>query len=277
MPDSLAAAREDVAIANRILANEGLLDAFGHVSMRHPTNPGRFLISRHRAPELVQPADIVELNLDGEPAVPTSFRLYGERIIHAAIYAARPDVMAICHHHAPSVLPYAIARVELKPVYHLGALMGPKVPYWDSHDEFGDTALVVVTPEEGRSLAKALGPYWMVLMGRHGATVAGASLREMVFRTVYSARNAELQTQAKLVGTVKPLSAAEAAKAAAYNLRPAPMERAWDYWAMRLAKKEGRGATAERKPAAAAKPGKAVAATAQRAFAARAAKQKKGR
>jgi len=208
--------------------------------MRHPSMADRFLISRHRAPELVQPADIVELNLDGEPAVPTPFRLYGERIIHAAIYAARPDVMAICHHHAPSVLPYAIARAELMPVYHLGALMGPKVPYWDSHDEFGDTALVVVTPEEGRSLARALGSYWMILMGRHGATVAGASLREMVFRTIYSARNAELQTQAKLVGRVNALSAAEAAKAAPYNLRPAPMERAWDYWAMRLAKKERR-------------------------------------
>jgi ribulose-5-phosphate 4-epimerase/fuculose-1-phosphate aldolase len=260
MPDSLATARQDVAIANRILANEGLLDAFGHVSMRHPAIPERFLISRHRAPELVQPADIVELNLDGEPAVPTAFRLYGERIIHAAIYAARPDVMAICHHHAPSVLAYAIARAELVPVYHLGALMGPKVPYWDSQDEFGDTALVVVTPQEGRSLAKALGPYWMILMGRHGATVAGASLREMVFRTIYAARNAELQTQAKLIGSVNRLSPAEAEKAAAYNLRPAPMERAWDYWAMRLANKEGRHATAvpTAKPAAAVKAKKAV-------------------
>jgi ribulose-5-phosphate 4-epimerase/fuculose-1-phosphate aldolase len=184
MPDSLAAAREEVSVANRILANEGLLDAFGHVSMRHPAMPDRFLISRHRAPELVTPEDIVELGLDGEPAVPTEFRLYGERIIHAAIYAARPDVMAICHHHAPSVLPYAIARVELEPVYHLGAVMGPKVPYWDSRDDFGDTALVLVTPEEGRSLASALGPYWMILMGRHGATVVGTSLRELVFRTI---------------------------------------------------------------------------------------------
>jgi ribulose-5-phosphate 4-epimerase/fuculose-1-phosphate aldolase len=274
MPDPLATAREDVAIANRILANEGLLDAFGHVSMRHPAIPERFLISRHRAPELVQPADIVELSLDGEPAVPTPFRLYGERIIHAAIYAARPDVMAICHHHAPPVLAYAIARVELVPVYHLGALMGPKVPYWDSADEFGDTALVVVTPEEGRSLAKALGPYWMILMGRHGATVAGASLREMVFRTIYSARNAELQTQARLVGGVNRLSPAEAAKAAVYNLRPAPMERAWDYWVMRLANKEGRDAAA----AAAEKPtARSAGAKAKKPAAARPAKRKKGR
>jgi ribulose-5-phosphate 4-epimerase/fuculose-1-phosphate aldolase len=279
MPDSLAAAREEVALANRILANEGLFDAFGHVSMRHPGDPARFLISRHRAPELVQAADIVELNLAGEPAVPTTFRLYGERIIHAAIYAVRPDVMAICHHHAPSVLAYAIARAELVPVYHLGALMGPKVPYWDSHDEFGDTALVVVTPQEGASLAKALGPYWMVLMGRHGATVAGASLREMVFRTVFSARNAELQTQAKLLGGVNRLSPTEAAKAAAYNLRPAPMERAWDYWVMRLANKEGRDATAVRTPAvrSAAAKNKPTKAPAKKTATARPPKRKKGR
>jgi HCOMODA/2-hydroxy-3-carboxy-muconic semialdehyde decarboxylase len=251
MPDSLSQAREDVAVANRILAHEGLLDAFGHVSIRHPAHAERFLISRHRAPELVQADDIVELGLDGEPAVPPNFRLYGERIIHATIYAARPDVMAICHHHAPPVMPYAIARAELLPVYHLGAVMGPKVPYWDSRDEFGDTALVLVTADEGRSLAKALGPYWMILMGRHGATVVGTSLRELLFRTVFSARNAELQTQAKMVGTVNPLTATEAAKAAAYNLRPAPMERAWDYWVMRLAKAEGRIAVAGAKPASA--------------------------
>jgi ribulose-5-phosphate 4-epimerase/fuculose-1-phosphate aldolase len=244
MPDTIATARQELSVANRILANEGLLDAFGHVSMRHPAIPERFLISRHRAPELVTPADIVELGLDGEPAVPTAFRLYSERIIHAAIYAVRPDVMAICHHHAPSVLPYAIARAELKPVYHLGAVMGPKVPYWDSRDDFGDTALVLVTSQEGRSLAAALGPYWMVLMGRHGATVVGTSLRELLFRTIFSARNAELQTQAKLVGTVNPLTPAEATKAAAHNLRPAPMERAWDYWAMRLAKADARAASA---------------------------------
>src|SRR5271156_6319016 len=165
MPDILAQAREDVALANRILANEGVFDAFGHVSLRHPQNPEHFLISRHRAPELVQPADILVLDLDGKPAVPTPHRLYGEVTIHASIFRARPDVMAICHHHAPAVLPYAIARTEMFPVYHLGASMGAKVPFWDSRDEFGDTALVVVDPAEGKSLAKALGAHSIVLMG----------------------------------------------------------------------------------------------------------------
>jgi len=250
MPDSLAQAREDVALANRILANEGIFDAFGHVSLRHPANPEQFLISRHRAPELVQAADILELDLDGKPAVPTPHRLYGEVTIHASIFRARPDVMAICHHHAAAVLPYAIARIDMVPVYHLGASMGVKVPFWDSRDEFGDTALVVVDPAEGKSLATALGPHSMVLMGRHGATVVAASLRELVFRTIYTTRNAELQTQAKLLGAVHGLSPEEIKKAAAYNLRPAPMERAWDQWAMRLAWKEGApGAAAAARPA----------------------------
>jgi HCOMODA/2-hydroxy-3-carboxy-muconic semialdehyde decarboxylase len=244
MPDSLAQLREDVALANRILANEGVFDAFGHVSLRHPTNPERFLISRHRAPELVQPADILELHLDGKPVAPTPHRLYGEVTIHASIFRARPDVTAICHHHAPAILPYAIARADMFPVYHLGASMGTKVPFWDSRDDFGDTALVVVDPAEGKSLAKALGPHWMVLMGRHGATVVGTSLRELVFRTIYTTRNAELQTKARLIGTVNRLSPDEIKKAAAYNLRPGPMERAWDLWAKHLAEKEGRAAPA---------------------------------
>jgi ribulose-5-phosphate 4-epimerase/fuculose-1-phosphate aldolase len=262
MPDSLAQAREDVALANRILANEGVFDAFGHVSLRLPENPEHFLISRHRAPELVQPADILELDLDGKPAVPTPHRLYGEVTIHASIFRARPDVMAICHHHAPAMLPYAIARVDMVPVYHLGASMGAKVPFWDSRDDFGDTALVVVDPAEGKSLARALGPHSMVLMGRHGATVVGASLRELVFRTIYTARNAELQTKAKLLGAVHGLTPEEIKKAAAYNLRPAPMERAWDLWAKRLAEKEGRavpaaaGTPARQKLKANAKPAK---------------------
>jgi ribulose-5-phosphate 4-epimerase/fuculose-1-phosphate aldolase len=244
MPDSLAQAREEVALANRILANEGVFDAFGHVSLRHPENPEHFV-----------------LDLDGKAVVPTPYRLYGEVTIHASIFQARPDVMAICHHHAPAVLPYAIAKVDMVPVYHLGASMGEKVPFWDSRDDFGATALVVVDRAEGKSLATALGSHSMVLMGRHGATVVGASLREMVFRTIYTTRNAELQTQARLLGAVHPLSPEEIRKAAAYNLRPAPMERAWDLWAKHLAEKEGRAAA----PAAAVKTEPAVAARPARA------------
>jgi Class II Aldolase and Adducin N-terminal domain len=143
------------------------------------------------------------------------------------------------------------------PVYHLGASMGVRVPFWDSRDDFGDTALVVVKPEEGRSLAKALGPGWTILMGRHGATVAGTSIRETVFRTIFSCKNAELQTQARLLGHVEPLTEKEVELAAAYNLRPGPLERAWDYWVKRVRDAEARVAAAAR-PASAGKAAKAA-------------------
>jgi ribulose-5-phosphate 4-epimerase/fuculose-1-phosphate aldolase len=238
MADSLADTREQLALANRILAREGIVDAFGHVSMRHPNDPTRFLMSRHRAPELVKPEDILEYHLDTEPVHPTNLRHYGERVIHGCIYQARPDVMAVCHHHAPAILAYAIARKPLTPVYHLGAGLGVTVPLWDSRDDFGDTALVVVKPEEGRSLAKALGPNWTIMMGRHGATVAGTSLRELVFRTVFGEKNAQLQTQAQLLGHVDRLTPKEIELAAAYNLRPGPVERAWDLFVKRVADAE---------------------------------------
>src|SRR6187399_3724824 len=234
-------ARNVLARANRIIAHEGVLDAFGHVTMRHPTDPGRYLMSRSRAPELVQPDDILEFTLDSQSVKPTDVRLYGERVIHGTIYQTRPDVNAVCHHHAPSILPFCISGMDLKPVYHLGATLGEKVPFWDARDDFGDTTLIVATPEEGASLARALGANWIVLMRRHGATVAGRTLEELTFRTIYTARNAALQIQAHTLGHVSPLNAAETRLAVVYNLRPDPLMRAWEYWNARLDKVEGSG------------------------------------
>ncbi len=238
MANALDKAREVLARANRMIANEGVLDAFGHVTVRHPNDPGRYLMSRSRAPELVVPEDILEFTLDSQPVKHTDLRLYGERVIHGCIYQARPDVNAVCHHHAPSILPFCISGAELKPVYHLGATLGEKVPFWDARDEFGDTTLIVAKPEEGASLARALGPNWIVLMRRHGATVAGATLEELTFRTIYTARNAALQIQAHSLGYVSPLNAAETRLAGEYNLRPGPVVRAWEYWNVRLDKAE---------------------------------------
>ncbi len=124
VPNNLDDARNLLARANRMIANEGVLDAFGHVTMRHPTDPKRYLMSRSRAPELVQPDDILEFTLDSTTVKPTDVRLYGERVIHGEIYKARPDVNAVCHHHAPSILPFCISGMPLKPVYHLGATLG---------------------------------------------------------------------------------------------------------------------------------------------------------
>jgi ribulose-5-phosphate 4-epimerase/fuculose-1-phosphate aldolase len=244
MPDALAEVRNEIAVANRILANEGIIDAFGHISMRHPTNPNRYFISRHRAAELVEPSDVLECDLDSKPVHPTPVRLYSEMVIHGEVYKARPDVNSVCHHHAPSVLPFCATGVELVPLFHLGGTLGHKVPFWDSRDEFGDTNLLVRTPEEGASMARAMGPHFMVLLRRHGATLASKSLRDCVFRTIYSTRNAELQLRAMAIGTLGPLSPGEAELCGAHNLGPRGVERAWEYWVIRLAKAEAMWADA---------------------------------
>jgi HCOMODA/2-hydroxy-3-carboxy-muconic semialdehyde decarboxylase len=251
---SLPEARDLLARANRIIANEGVLDAFGHVSMRHPSDPNRYLLSRSRAPELVQPDDVLEFDLDSQPIKPPTARLYGERVIHGEIYKARPDVTAVCHHHAPSILPFCISGAELKPVYHLGATMLGPAPFWDARDDFGNTSLIVAKPEEGASLALALGAHWLVLMRRHGAAVAGTTLEELTFRTIYTARNAALQTKAHLLGSVSPLNDEETQLAGTYNLQPGPIARAWEYWNVRLDKAEGIARPVKPKAVVAAKP-----------------------
>jgi ribulose-5-phosphate 4-epimerase/fuculose-1-phosphate aldolase len=240
VPDSLAELRRDLAVAYRIVGNEGILDAFGHISVRHPNNPQRYFLSRSRAPGLVQADDILEYDLDSNPIVPPKERPYSERVIHGEIFKARPDVNAVCHHHAPSIMPFAISGVPLVPVFHLGASMGASAPVWDSRDEFGDTNLLVVKPEEGASLARALDDASIVVMRRHGATVVGGNLRELVFRTIYSAKNAEHQLQAHMLGNVSPLTAGETQMAFEIHRAPGPLARAYEYWVRRLAEKEGR-------------------------------------
>jgi ribulose-5-phosphate 4-epimerase/fuculose-1-phosphate aldolase len=247
----IAQLRRELSIANRILANENVVDAFGHVSVRHPDDPERYLIARHRAAELVEPSDILEFTLDSKPAKPTDMRLYSELVIHGETYKLRPDVHSVCHHHAISILPFAISGVDLVPVMHLGAAMDAKVPFWDSRDDFGDTALLITRPEEGRSMAKVMGEGFTLLLRRHGATIAGRSLHECVFRSIYMCRNAELQSRAMAMGTPDPLSKGEFRKCADAVLTPRVMGRAWEYWARRLEKAEatwGRGSALARAP-----------------------------
>ncbi|MEI8150957.1 MAG: class II aldolase/adducin family protein [Hyphomicrobiales bacterium] len=239
MADPLAQARHDLAVANRVVSLEGIIDAFGHVSMRHPTKPDRYLISRSRSPEVVEASDIYEYTLDSEPVspLPDGIRGYGELVIHGEIYKARPDVNAVAHHHSMAFLPFCNSGEPLVPLYHMGAQIGETVPFWDSRDEFGDTCLLVLKPEEGRSLARTLGPNWLVLMRRHGATVAAKSLTELVFRSIYSVRNAELQLMCKTQGhALSPLTPGEAKMAWDRNLQPRPQARAWEYWSTRLKK-----------------------------------------
>lgn len=239
MPDSLTDLIADLAVANRILGHEGVLDAFGHVSVRHPTDPGRYLLSRSRAPALVEPEDILEYTLDSEPVKPPTARPYSERVIHGCIYQARSDVMAVCHHHAAAVLPFCIAGKPIKPVFHLGAVIGDETPMWDQHEEFGDTNLLVVKPEEGRSLARALGQHSVVLMLRHGATVVGYSLKDLVLRSIFICQNAEYQLRAHTLGSASPLYPGEIRKADVLHQQRAGVDRAWEYYCVRL-KESGR-------------------------------------
>lgn len=220
----------DIVLASLILAHEGVVDSFGHVSARHPLSQDHYLMPRTRAAELVAAEDILTFDLDDALVSATDARVFAERSIHGAIYRARPDVLAVCHHHAPAIMPFCISDAELVPVFHLGATMGASVPLWDSQDEFGDTNLLVSTRDQGDSLARTLGPNWTVLMRGHGATVAGRSIRELTFRAIYGARNADVQLKAAQLGTVRRLTVTEAVSAADFNLTPFAMDRAWEQW-----------------------------------------------
>jgi ribulose-5-phosphate 4-epimerase/fuculose-1-phosphate aldolase len=235
VPDKLNDIIEELALANRILAHEGVLDAFGHVSVRHPTDPGRYLLSRSRSPAVIGPDDILEFTLDSQPVRQPKVQLYAERVIHGCIFQARSDVMAVVHHHAPAIMPFAIAGKPVVPVFHLGGTMGQEAPFWDQHDEFGDTNLLVVKPEEGRSLARALGKHSAVMMNRHGATVVGGSIKEMVSRAIFMGQNADYQLRAMALGPPQPLYPGEVKLAGSLSLLPNVVTRTWESWSMRLA------------------------------------------
>ena len=235
MANPLNEALRDLAVANRMCAHEGVLDAFGHVSMRHPDNPNRYFLSRSRAPQLVEPADLIEYDLDSRPVREPGATQYSERVIHGEIYKARPDVMSVGHHHAPAFMPLIATGTDYVPVFHLGAVGGLRPPFWDQHDEFGDTNMLVIKPEEGASLARALGDYPIVLMRRHGVTAVGVSVKDCVFRCIYSTRNAEYQSQALAVGgSVAALSQNKTKHTNKNNTSTTNLTRAWEYWWMRL-------------------------------------------
>ena len=257
MPDQFTELRHELAVANRILANEGIIDAFGHISVRNPKDRSRYFISRHRASELVEPSDILEMTLDSEPVTPTLLRLYSEMVIHGEIYKARPEVNSVCHHHCPAFMPLLATGTDYMPIFHLGAVGGIRPPFWDQRDEFGDTNMLVVKPEEGASLARALGKHWIVLMMRHGVTVAGTSVRDCVFRSVFSARNAEYQVRAMTIGSnIAALSPGETKLAGQISAKTTGLTRSWEYWSMRVANKAGGDAAAAKYAKAARKKAK---------------------
>jgi HCOMODA/2-hydroxy-3-carboxy-muconic semialdehyde decarboxylase len=225
---------QDLVIANRILAREEVVDAYGHVSVRHPENPNRFLIARSLAPELVGPGDIVELDLDAQPVRNEGRSLYLERFIHAAIFAARPDVIAVVHAHAEDTLPFGIAQgTKLRPVIHSGSFIGTEVPVWDIADKFGDTNLLVTNMAQASDLANCLGGNSVALMRGHGFATVARSLIEVVRLSVYLPRNARALMRARqLGGEIKYLSQGEiAVRNRGYSPYSVETWRTWEYWA----------------------------------------------
>lgn len=231
---TLDALTQDLVIANRILATEEVVDAYGHVSVRHPDNPERFLIARSLAPELVGREDIVELDLEGQPVRADERGLYLERFIHAAIFRARPEVMAVVHAHAEDTLPFGVAGgTRLRPVIHSGSFIGSEVPVWDIADNFGDTNLLVTNMAQAEDLARCLGASSVALMRGHGFAAAARSLIEVVRLSVYLPRNARALMRARqLGGEIKYLSPGEiAARNRGYSPYSVETWRTWEYWA----------------------------------------------
>lgn len=224
----------DLVIANRVLAKEEIVDAYGHISVRHPDNPKRFFLSRSLAPELITREDIVEHDLECNPVKDEKRALYLERFIHGAILEARPDINVVVHAHAEDILPFGIAGgTPLKPVIHAGSFIGAHVPVWDIRDHFGDTNLLVANMDHGRDLAKCLGGNNVALMRGHGFASAGRSIIEGVRMAVYLPRNARALLKAKtLGGEIIPLSEGEiAARNKGYKPYSPETWRTWEYWA----------------------------------------------
>ena len=227
----------DLVTANRILYDQHVVDAFGHVSVRHDKQPDRFLLARSMAPPLVTVADILEFDLDGNPLAAAGRPVHLERFIHSEIYRVRPDVVAIVHSHSHAVIPFGVVRShKLRAIFHMSGFVGTETPIFEIRECVGDGSDLLVRDRElGAALAKSLGPKSVVLMRGHGVTVTAPSLQEAVYRGVYVDVNARLQLEAIGLGAVNYLTETEGRAAAATNA--AQIGRAWELWKMKV---EGR-------------------------------------
>ena len=224
--------------ANRILAREGVVDAYGHVSVRHPDNPKHFILACSRSPELVEVDDLMVYELDGTPVTQTDRRPYAERFIHGAIMEARPEVQSVIHNHSHEVIPFGVTGAKLRPLVHVAATMGGDVPVWDIREEFGDcTTMLVVNMDQGRALAKGLGANTVALMRGHGCVVVGEGIKQAVATAIYLQVNARLQLDAVRLGGsndgINFLSKGEIEGATGAMLSALSMARAWEYWRRR--------------------------------------------
>jgi ribulose-5-phosphate 4-epimerase/fuculose-1-phosphate aldolase len=235
-PDDEAAVIADLVLANRILFDQGVVDGFGHVSARHPTKPDRYFLSRSLAPGLVTEADILEFTLDSEPLDARGQTLYTERYIHGEVYRARPDVKAVVHSHSPSVIPFGVSIVPLRPIYHMSSFLGAGAPVFEIRKVSGMTDMLIRNGEQGRALAQTLAGNAVALMRGHGSVAVGETLPQAVYRGIYTELNARLQSEALRLGPVTYLEAEECVKATATN--NASLSRAWELWKRRVTAKE---------------------------------------
>jgi len=230
---------EDLVAANRILADQGLLDGWGHVSVRHNRDPNRYLMARGVAAQLVTAKDILEFDLDSRPVdthgLPMS-ALFTERYIHGEIYKLRPDVIAIVHTHAPSLIPFGVTKVPLQPMYHRSAFISFGIPVFEIRERAGMTDMLIRNVTLGRNLAEALGDHPAALMRGHGAVITGPSLPRVVSRTIFLALNATLQAQAMSMGA--PITYMDPEEARKIEEREGHgLARTWEGWKRKVTEK----------------------------------------
>ena len=220
---------DDIVAASRILAQQGVLDAYGHVSARSDREPSRFVMTRSLAPALVTRKDLMELDADSEPLPGDKRKGFLERYIHGEIYRARPEVMAVVHSHSPSVIPFGVTRTKLRPIYHMGSFLWSGAPVFEIRNTREENDLLIRDRPLGKALAGVLGKCNCVLMRGHGMTVIGDSVPEAVFRSIYTEMNARLQLQAtQLEGPIEFLSDEEGRRSSASNR--GTLERPWELW-----------------------------------------------
>jgi ribulose-5-phosphate 4-epimerase/fuculose-1-phosphate aldolase len=222
---------DDLVAGNRILAAQGVLDGFGHVSALHDKDPSRFLLARSMAPALVTAADIMQFDLDGNAVGGDGRTAYLERFIHSEIYRAIPEVRAVVHSHSPAVIPFGVVGVRLRPIFHLGGFLGAGVPVFEIRDAGGPaTDMLIRNPALGAALAKILGSAPVALLRGHGNVVVGRSVREAVFRAVYTEVNARLASEALRLGDGNVIFLNEEEAKAAAETNSAQIGRPWELW-----------------------------------------------
>jgi ribulose-5-phosphate 4-epimerase/fuculose-1-phosphate aldolase len=225
---------EQLVAANRILAHEQVVDAFGHVSLQHPDHRHHYVLSRSRAPEFVKLDDLMEFELDGEPIDGQDRTPYGERFIHGAVMEGRPGINAVVHNHAYDVLPFGLTDTPIKPLIHTASVIGEHIPMWDIRDKFGDaTDMLVRNMEQGRDLTTALDDNTCILMRGHGAVIAGKTIKEAVVASIYLMINARIQTISMTMGNPVYLSPKEIKNMTDVQFSPLAMDRMWEAFCLR--------------------------------------------